>query len=149
MRQIHAAEGNPFLQPLLLIDLLVPWLSNRNLLNLLGFAALYGLEPCNTCILCLPCQCILQVLEPILSKILNSLSRFCHEFLIVKPPVQHKGCLSAKSWSRTVSNGFSLESFRHFALLRCEIASGPIGASEGQRMTAVKSKTANMKINKR
>jgi len=38
--QIHAAEGNPFLQPLLLIDLLV--------------------------------------LEPILSKLLNSLSRFCH-----------------------------------------------------------------------
>ena len=29
LRQIHAAEGNPFLQPLLLIDLLVPWQVRR------------------------------------------------------------------------------------------------------------------------
>lgn len=51
--QIQAAEGNPFLQPLLLIDLLI--------------------------------------MEPILSRLLNSLSRFCHEFLVVKLPEQHKG----------------------------------------------------------
>ncbi|CAK9003585.1 unnamed protein product [Durusdinium trenchii] len=54
--QIHAAEGNPFLQPLLLIDLLV--------------------------------------LEPILSKILNSLARFGHEYLVVSHPHYQK---SAKS----------------------------------------------------
>eukprot|EP00434_Breviolum_minutum_P041039 symbB.v1.2.036499.t1/scaffold5170.1/size30164/1 len=51
-QQIHAAEGNPFLQPLLLIDLLI--------------------------------------LEPILSKLLNSLSRFCHEHLVVKHPEYQK-----------------------------------------------------------
>ncbi|CAJ1347644.1 unnamed protein product, partial [Effrenium voratum] len=51
-QQIQAAEGNPFLQPLLLIDLLV--------------------------------------MEPILSKLLNSLSRFSSEFLVVSHAEQFK-----------------------------------------------------------
>ena len=36
-----------------------------------------------------------QVLEPILSKLLNSLSRFCHEHLVVKHPQYHKSFLDA------------------------------------------------------
>ena len=36
-----------------------------------------------------------QVLEPILSKLLNSLSRFCHEHLVVKHPQHHKSFLDA------------------------------------------------------
>lgn len=34
-----------------------------------------------------------QVLEPILSKLLNSLSRFCHEHLVVKHPEYQKSSL--------------------------------------------------------
>lgn len=36
-----------------------------------------------------------QILEPILSKLLNSLSRFCHEHLVVKHPEYQKSSLAS------------------------------------------------------